>query len=125
MDTSNFKSETNRAACSLDRDLHLSCGARDPYARPVITPSMITNENAPQANLPPYQPQGSSFATNSIDNYTDLVNFIKASCIIGFGASLNPALAVPTQIIIGAAFIYALRFQILKFTSKIIIHGHQ
>lgn len=81
--------------------------------------------NVEPAPIPLPAPSAGSFATNSIDNFQDFMNFMKAACVIGFGASLNPVLAMPTQIILGASLIYALRFQIQKLTFKFNIHGHQ
>ena len=66
-----------------------------------------------------------SFATHTIDNVHDLLNFIKASVIILMGASLNPAMIIPANIIVAASFVYAFRNQIKKLTFKINIHGHR
>ncbi len=86
-----------------------------------------TNDGPPDAQLPdptlpangqPIPPggipvQGGSFSTHSIDNISDLLNFIKASAIINLGASFHPALIIPSAIITGLSFIYAIRNKIL------------
>jgi len=60
---------------------------------------------------------GASFATHSIDNFTDLANFLKASGIILLGFSLNPSFLIPANIIVLASFIYATRKLIFKFSQ--------
>lgn len=70
-------------------------------------------------------PTAGSFATSTIETWHDLINFLKAATIIVLGASFTPSLIIPTNIILTVSFIYALRFQLKKFTNKFYIHGHQ
>lgn len=78
---------------------HMANGGQDPY-------------NVPDPEAPP---TAGSFATHSIDNIMDLLNFFKGSCILSLGASINPYLIVPTSIVISASFIYATRKLIFKY----------
>lgn len=60
-------------------------------------------------------PNNGSFATHSIDNIWDLLNFCKASAVILLGSSLHTSLIIPANIIVFASFIYATRKSIFKF----------
>lgn len=78
-------------------------------------PEPPTGENPPEPPpAPGPKPDAGSFATHSIDNIFDLLNFIKGSAILSLGAAMNPHLILPTQIVVAAAFIYAIRNKILK-----------
>lgn len=59
----------------------------------------------PSAGLP----AAGSFATHSIDTWHDAGNFVKAAGVMMLGASLHPALILPTVIIVGISFLYAIR----------------
>jgi len=72
---------------------------------PTEPPPVIPPQNQPD-------PQSGSFATHSIDNFSDLLNFCKAAAVMLLGASMNPLLIMPTNILIGAAFLYAIRKKI-------------
>lgn len=87
-------------------------GQADPPAAPGTVPvTPPSGVPAPKEPIPP-PPSDASFATHSIDNFVDLLNFIKASAVIQLGASLHPALIVPTTMMIGISFLYAIRNKI-------------
>lgn len=54
-------------------------------------------------------PSAGSMGTGTIENVSDLFNFLKGALAISFVAALYPALYVPVQIGIIAAFIWAIR----------------
>jgi len=56
-----------------------------------------------------------SFATQSIDTWLDAGNFFKAAGIMMLGASLHPALIIPTAIILCVSFLYSIRKLTFKF----------
>lgn len=72
---------------------------------PPVIPPVIPPSDKPD-------PKSGSFATHSIESLSDLMNFFKAAGVMLLGSSLNPQLIIPTQILISAAFIYALRKKI-------------
>lgn len=53
-----------------------------------------------------------SMGTGTIDNVSDLFNFLKGALVISFIAALYPPLYVPVQIGIIAAFVWAIRKRI-------------
>jgi hypothetical protein len=110
---SNVKSSVNGLATELDNEMNYLVGKEN--INPNVTP--------PYVPIP--QPGAGSFATQSIDNVTDLLNFCKGAAVVLLGSSINPASIIPANIIVGISFVYAVRNHILKFTSKITIHGHK
>lgn len=66
----------------------------------------------PNNPVDPNNPTAGSFASHSIDSIWDLLNFLKAAFIMSLAASVNPHLILPTKIILGISFIYALRKKI-------------
>jgi hypothetical protein len=75
------------------------------------TPLPHINTHVPLNTTP--KPAGASsagsFATHSIDNFSDLLNFCKGAGVILLGSSLKPALIIPSTIIVSLSFLYAIR----------------
>jgi len=87
---------------------YMANGGSDPYNAPIpVEPE--------GPGVDPTPPSSGSFATHSIDNIWDLLNFIKASAVILLGSSTHPNTFLAANIIMGAAFLYATRKSIFKF----------
>lgn len=143
MNTGNFISATNDCANKLQSDLDVICkvnsiskvddgGMINPnnpgIPGKIINPAILPGGGDafdPIGPIGPVQPTNGSFATHSIENIPDFLNFVKASFIILLGSSLNPAMLIPANIIILSSLAYGLRNQIKKITLKSIIHGHR
>lgn len=76
--------------------------------------------DSPQENGEPVYPSSPlSFATKTIDNAWDAIDFLKVAMLMSLAASLNPSLIIPTQVCLVGSFIYATRKQI----TKLFYHG--
>ena len=84
-------------------------GQVDPAPTETV-PVVIPDDGVDPGTNP--NPSAGSFATHSIDNFHDLLNFVKASGVILLGASLNPSTVIPANIIVVVGFIYAIRKKI-------------